>query len=146
MTDKKDIALGTEDFQKLITSNSYYVDKTKMIEEILQHPVEVFLFPRPRRFGKTLMMSTLENFFNIEKKEENKDLFKGLYIDSSLYKDKQNTYPTIFITLKDLKQSSFQDMLEQFKDLMFSLYNSKVYLRNKLNEAELSKKGNCFDR
>jgi len=139
MDGKKNIFIGTEDFKSLITTNSYYVDKTKIIEDMVTKPKAVFLFPRPRRFGKTLMMSTLDNFFNIEKRNENKDLFKGLYIDSSkserVYEYKNN-YPVIFLSFKELKKNNFQDTIEQFRYIIFKLYNSKTYLKEVLTTGE----------
>ena len=106
---KRKIPIGIDNFSNIINDNSYYVDKTKAIEEILdtQSTDSVILFSRLRRFGKTLFMSTLENFFDIDKKDVNKDLFKGLYINNTKYKDVQNTYPVISMSLKSLKQKTF---------------------------------------
>ena len=76
----KEIATGTSDFKKLIESNSYYVDKTKIIEDILRSTKDVYLFPRPRRFGKSLFITMMDNFLNIEYAGKNDSLFKGIYI------------------------------------------------------------------
>ena len=91
----KKIPIGRDDFKDIIEKDFYYVDKTKIIEKILDTGAYVSLFSRPRRFGKSLMISTIDEFFNIEKKQENKNLFKGLYIDKSKYKKEQGKYPVI---------------------------------------------------
>ena len=106
---EKVLPIGIDNFSNIINDEFYYVDKTKAIEEILdtQSTDSVILFSRLRRFGKTLFMSTLENFFDIDKKDVNKDLFKGLYINDTKYKDVQNTYPVISMSLKSLKQKTF---------------------------------------
>ena len=81
----KDLPIGSSDFRDLILKGQYYVDKTEMIENLLKQRNKVSLFPRPRRFGKSLFISMLDNFFNIEYKDTNKDLFNGLYICRSEY-------------------------------------------------------------
>ena len=127
---KRKIPIGIDNFSNIINDNSYYVDKTKAIEEILdtQSTGSVILFPRLRRFGKTLFMSTLENFFDIDKKDVNKDLFKGLYINNTKYKDVQNTYSVISMSLKSLKQRTFKDVIEQYKILIASIYDKDMFL------------------
>ena len=106
------LPLGTEEFKKIINNNYYYIDKTKAIEEVVKSSAEVLLFTRPRRFGKTLFMSTLDYFYNIENKDENKKLFKGLYIEKSPYFKNQGTSPVISISLKDINSASYLDMLK----------------------------------
>ena len=71
----KKIPVGNDDFRDLITGNYYYVDKSLVIEELLDRGNKVALYPRPRRFGKSLFISMLENFFDIDKKENNAHLF-----------------------------------------------------------------------
>ncbi len=76
-------------FKRIIEEGYYYVDKTDLIEDVLSRKATVNLFPRPRRFGKTLNISMLENYFNIKKKkEENKELFKNLNISKSITRNK----------------------------------------------------------
>ena len=79
----KKIPIAIEDFREVREQNYYYVDKTKFIEDILNDGSEVKLFCRPRRFGKTLNMSMLKYFFNIENQDENRKLFNSLYIENS---------------------------------------------------------------
>ena len=66
---EKKLPIGYDNFKEVIEKDLYYVDKTHIIEELLDNKNKVVLFPRPRRFGKTLLLSMLENFFNIEKKK-----------------------------------------------------------------------------
>ena len=96
----------------------------------------VNLFTRPRRFDKTLFMSMLENFFDVDKEASNKNLFEGLYIYYSKYNDIQNTYPVINLSFKDLKQKSFESVLKQFAFLMSDIYQSKRYVYESLEKSE----------
>ena len=79
----KRLAIGVSNFKKIIEGDFYYFDKTKFIEEVIKDGSEVKLFARPRRFGKTLNMPMLKYFFDIENKEENRKLFKNLYIEKT---------------------------------------------------------------
>ena len=98
---KKGIGLGIDDFKEIIKEDCYYFDKTNWIEELLKDRTKIKLFTRPRRFGKTLNMSTLKYFFDVKNAEENRKLFKDLYIEKSEYFKEQGQYPVIFISLKD---------------------------------------------
>ena len=102
----KPLAIGDSEFKSIIRKNGYYVDKTAFIKEIIDNFFGTKLFLRPRRFGKTTNMFMLKEYFDITQKEENKDLFSGLYIDTlgEEYKKHQSAYPVIFITLKKAKQ------------------------------------------
>ncbi len=137
MSEKKGIALGVDDFKKVITNNCYYVDKTKFIERIIKDGAEVKLFTRPRRFGKTLNMSMLKYFFDVENKEENRKLFNGLYIENSPVIEEQGKYPVIFISMKDIKGDSFEDLMSSIRIYMSNLYNQYAFLREKLNERDI---------
>ena len=77
----KRLAIGVDDFKEIIKEDFYYIDKTKYIEDILEDGSKVKLLNRPRRFGKTLNMTTLKYFFDIENAEENRKLFNNLYIE-----------------------------------------------------------------
>lgn len=79
----KALGIGVSDFKKIIKENYFYVDKTKLIEELARDGAGVQLITRPRRFGKTLNMLMLKYFYDIEEKEENRKLFNGLYIEKS---------------------------------------------------------------
>ena len=134
---KKGIGVGIEDFKKIIEEDCYYFDKTNYIEELLKDRTEIKLFTRPRRFGKTLNMTTLKYFFDVRNAEENKKLFKNLYIEKSEYFKEQGQYPVIFITMKDLKKNTWEQMNFAVKSLISNLYNEFEFIREKLNEKDL---------
>ncbi len=120
---------SNSDFKAFIVENKYYVDKTLLIEELLGDKPQVLLFPRPRRFGKTLNLSMLKYYFDIE--EDNKELFKGLNIEkSNLYEKHLNKYPTIYLTLKEVKGSSWDNIYGDFKFAISRLYKEHKYLLN----------------
>ena len=134
---KKGIGVGIEDFKKIIEEDCYYFDKTNYIEELLKDRTEIKLFTRPRRFGKTLNMTTLTYFFDVKNAEENRKLFKDLYIEKSEYFKEQGQYPVIFITMKDLKKNTWEQMNFAVKSLISNLYNEFEFIREKLNEKDL---------
>ena len=133
---KKRIPLGKSDFKEIIEGNYYYCDKTKLIEDILDKGFEVNLFTRPRRFGKTLNMSTLKYFFDVRNAEENRKLFKDLYIEKSGYFDKQGQYPVILISFKDLSANNWKAMTINIKEAIRKLFNEHSYLFEDLIEIK----------
>lgn len=94
------IPVGVSDFEKIRNGGFYYIDKSGLIADILKEQAEVTLITRPRRFGKTLGMSMLENFFDIRK--DSRALFEGLEIagDQALCDAWMNQYPTIFVSFR----------------------------------------------
>ena len=134
----KKIPIGVDDFKKLIENNALYIDKTKFIIELLDDAAEVKLFTRPRRFGKTLNMSTLKYFFDIKNANENRKLFNGLDIEKSVYISEQGKYPVIFISMKGIKTKNWEYCLYDLKGLIGDLYNEFEYIREVLNESELN--------
>ena len=139
---KKGLGIGIEDFKEIINENCYYIDKTMYIEELINDKSKIKLFTRPRRFGKTLNMLTLKYFFDIENKEENRKLFKNLYIEKSEYFKEQGQYPVIFISLKGLKEKTWENCFNEIKALISKLYNEFEFIKKVLNESEL----NIFDK
>ena len=135
----KRLAIGVSDFKKIIEGDFYYFDKTKLIEEIINDGSEVKLFTRPRRFGKTLNMSMLKYFFDIENKEENKKLFKDLYIEKTDAFKEQGQYPVIFLSLKDLKASTWEEMEEKISVVLSDLFSEYEYLINDLLGSDSNK-------
>lgn len=112
--DRKKLPIGISDYKLLVSEDYYYVDKTDFIRQIVEEGSLITLLPRPRRFGKTLNLSTLRYFF--EKTEGNiyRPLFKGKSIESWKDFDKyQGKYPVILITLKDCKGDTFEETLIQ---------------------------------
>ena len=135
----KRLAIGVSDFKKIIEGDFYYFDKTKFIEEIIKDGSEVKLFARPRRFGKTLNMSMLKYFFDIENREENKEIFKDLYIEKTEAFKEQGQYPVIFLSLKDLKASTWEEMEEKITVILSELFSEYGYLVNELVESDSDK-------
>ena len=134
---KKGIGIGVEDFSEVIKENCYYIDKTKWIGEILEDKSKIKLFTRPRRFGKTLNMSMLKYFFDIENKEENKKLFSGLDIEKSEYMSEQGQYPVIFISLKSIKAKTWEEAIQEIRLLVLELFSEYKYLLEDLDEYDL---------
>ena len=132
----KRLAIGVSDFKKIIEGDFYYFDKTKFIEEIIKDGSEVKLFARPRRFGKTLNMSMLKYFFDIENKEENKEIFKNLYIEKTEAFKEQGQYPVIFLSLKDLKALTWEQMEKAIKSTISRLFSEYKYLLNDLDKFD----------
>lgn len=131
------IAIGVSDFRNIIANNCFYVDKTKFIEELVNDMTAVHLITRPRRFGKTLNLSMLKYFYDIEKNTENRKLFDELYISNSLAMSEQGKYPVIFLSFKDVKADSSLEMMENIAILMKNLYDKFEYIREKLNQSNL---------
>lgn len=123
-----EMPIGISDFEEIINNKLFYIDKTELIEDLLSSHCKVTLFTRPRRFGKTLAMSMLENFFNITK--NSKELFTGLKIskNTELCNNYMNQYPTIFITLKEIEGRNFKNAYAMFKEKIINLYSSFSFL------------------
>lgn len=134
---KKGIGIGVEDFSEVIKENCYYIDKTKWIGEILEDKSKIKLFTRPRRFGKTLNMSMLKYFFNVENKEENRKLFNGLDVEKSEYMSEQGQYPVIFISLKSIKAKTWEEAIQEIRLLVLELFSEYKYLLEDLDEYDL---------
>ena len=118
------IPTGIESFKTMIDKNAYYIDKTNLIGEVLKE--QVVLYTRPRRFGKTLNMSMLYYFFS-NKEQENAYLFNGLNISKNDEALKhQNKYPVILISLKEMKNDTFEEQINTFKDIV-----KNIVLQNK---------------
>ena len=133
----KKIPIGVEDFRE-ITENDYcYIDKTKLIEEIIKDGSKVKLFTRPRRFGKTLNMSTLKYFFDVKEAERNRKLFKDLYIENSPVFSEQGKYPVIFISMKEIKGMTWEEMQISLKKIFSNLYEEYKFLRENLDERNI---------
>ena len=132
----KKVPIGRDDFKEVIEENLYYVDKTRIIEELLDKKKYVTLFPRPRRFGKSLFISMLDNFFNIEYKDTNKNLFDGLYISKSEYYSYLSSKPVIKLDFKELKKDTYEELYASFKELIISLYTKYEFILDRLSSGE----------
>ena len=118
------LPMGIENFKTMIDKSAYYVDKTNFIEDVLNE--QVVSYTRPRRFGKTLNMSMLYYFFSINEKE-NSYLFDGLNISKNKDALKvQNKYPTIFISLKEMKSLTFDAQSSSFSNVIYELLEKNL--------------------
>ncbi|MFZ8018362.1 AAA family ATPase [Fusobacterium watanabei] len=134
----KKLPIGLSDFKELIEENYYYFDKTNLIDEVIKDGSKVKLFVRPRRFGKTLNMSMLKYFFDIKKAQENRKLFKDLYIEKTENFKEQGQYPVVFLSLKDLKARTWEEMERGIKNLLQEVFSEHKYLIKELDEFDLS--------
>lgn len=122
------VGIGYQDFAQLITNEIFYVDKTAFIKEWWENKDAVTLITRPRRFGKTLNLSMLEQFFSVEYAERG-DLFKGLAIwEEEAYRALQGTVPVIFLSFADVKESSFADARKKICQIIKNVYNRYEFL------------------
>ena len=135
----KRIGIGLSDFKHLIEEDFYYYDKTKFIDEVIKDGAQVKLFTRPRRFGKTLNMSMLKYFFDIKEAEENRKLFKNLYIEKTENFREQGQYPVVFLSLKDLKATTWEEMQEKIVVTLSDFFSEYQYLLKELNENDTDK-------
>ena len=144
MQEKKSRA-GTEDFEKLISSNSYYVDKTRFLRPLLEDTGDVALFTRPRRFGKTLTMTMLRDFLKVDRENPGSTqlqerLFKGLAVmeDRELCARFMGRHPVIFITLKDAGGDTFEAAADSLASTVSDVASEHRYLleSRKLGDPE----------
>ena len=133
----KPIGIGIDDFREIILTNSFYVDKTKFIEELEKDTSKVQLITRPRRFGKTLNISMLKYFYNIENREENRKLFSNLYIEKSPIFSEQGKYPVIFLSFKDIKAENLDSMYSELRRNFSELFDNYKFLRKNLDERAI---------
>jgi hypothetical protein len=125
---KKKLSIGVSDFKELITDNLYFVDKSLFIQDVVDG-VKVLLYPRPRRFGKTLNLSMLRYFY--DNSEDNAHLFKDLAIaNENDIMQKQGKHPVIFITFKDAKGETAEECYRKIGLEISKLYSNHEYLLN----------------
>ena len=133
----RSIPLGIQDFKEIRDGRFYYVDKTPLIDGVLgKKKSKVLLFTRPRRFGKSLNLSMLDAYLNIE--YSGNDWFEGLSISDLRHDDpEKNSHPVIYIDLKDLGDGSYKDFILKMRFKLRILYSNYPYLRNsdRLNDS-----------
>ena len=134
------IPVGISDFKKLRENGYYYIDKSGLIADLLTNNSEVTLITRPRRFGKTLAMSMLANFFDIRKKSQN--LFTGLQIESrpDLCQAWMNQFPTLFLTFKDVDGLDYASARDMLRSQIARLCNEHSYLADSPSVNENDRK------
>lgn len=130
---KKALPIGVDDYRRLKENNYYAVDKTLMIEEFLQRQSIVTLITRPRRFGKTLNISMMAEFFDITK--DSKEIFNDTNITKSLYASNMNQYPTIFVSFANAKGDQI-NVVQQIKEQLRNEYNRYEHIFNNLSKFE----------
>lgn len=132
------VGIGHQDFEKVRKSNLFYIDKTGFIKEWWESEDSVTLITRPRRFGKTLNMSMMEQFFSV-KYAGRSDLFEGLAVwQEEKYRKLQGTYPVVFLSFADVKETSFSQARKRICRIIKEQYNKCDFLLegNLLNEDE----------
>ena len=141
------IGIGKQDFEKVIVNRNFYVDKTNFIREWWESDDEVTLITRPRRFGKTLNMSMLEQFFSL-KYAGRGDLFEGLSVwEDEKYRNLQGTYPVISLSFANVKETNFKGAKQSMNRIIEDIYNKNVFLLEGEvltdNEKEYFRSVNC---
>jgi hypothetical protein len=128
----KKLAIGVDDFKKLREYDAYFVDKSLLIEEIIEEPKDVLLFPRPRRFGKTLNMSMMHYFFTNENPEENHKLFDGLAITQRpAWEQHQGKYPVISLSFKSCKGDSYNEIYDALLSIIVNAFKKHAHILEK---------------
>lgn len=134
MGNRKNLPIGNDDFRKLRENDFYYVDKTLMIKDFIEMQDEVALIARPRRFGKTLNMTMIREFFDITK--DSKKIFEGLAIMNTEYANQINTRPVIYLTFKDCKGINAEQMFAVLKEELYREYlRHEKDMRDKLTDS-----------
>ena len=119
------VAIGIQSFEKLIAGNYFYIDKTPVIKEWWESGDDVTLITRPRRFGKTLNMSMLEQFFSLDYAGR-EDLFEGLSIwEDEKYRKLQGTYPVISMSFARVKESDYVSIKQRICRIIAEEYNKR---------------------
>ena len=125
---RKTVAIGIQSFDKIRKDGYFYIDKTGFIREWWESGDDVTLITRPRRFGKTLNMSMLEAFFSVSYADRS-DLFEGLSIwQDEKYRTLQGTYPVIFLSFTEIKESVYQSAKNKIYQLITDLYEKITFL------------------
>jgi hypothetical protein len=126
--DNRVISIGNQNFANMIENNDFYIDKTHFIEEWWEDRDSITLITRPRRFGKTLLLSMMEAFFSVEYKEK-AYLFERLNIfKKESYRMLQGSYPVIFLSFASIKETTYLDFYEKIQYLIAELYEKYSFL------------------
>ena len=124
----KELDLGNSDFKSIIENNNYFVDKSLLIKEVIKAQKQVILLPRPRRFGKTLNLSMLKYFFDINQTKENLFLKLNIWQTENEIVEKYAKYPVIFLSFKDAKENNWILCQELIISEISSIYTKHIYL------------------
>lgn len=140
--EKKKLAVGVQDFRSLREKNGYYVDKTQMIEEFFESGYQVTLITRPRRFGKTLNMSMLAEFFDCTKDSE--DIFQGTQISESYMLQEMNEHPVVFLSFLNVKGDTEEEMLYKLASTLQYEYQRLIPILDAGNLSDVQRR--VFDQ
>ena len=134
---KKSVKVGRDDYRKLIESNGYYVDKTLLIKEFLDYDADVTLITRPRRFGKTLNMTMVREFFDITL--DSRDIFEGTKIMQTEYADMINTKPVICLSFKDCNGDDKDELVRSFCVVFKEEYEKyyRIFVKNNVDLSDI---------
>lgn len=136
----KVISIGNQGFEDIRKENRFYVDKTEFIREWWESGDSITLIMRPRRFGKTLNMDMLKCFFS-NQYADREDLFEGLTIwKDEKYRSIQGTYPVIYLSFADVKQTNYADAVKKIKRILSDLYQQYVFLLQENCMTEMQKR------
>ena len=137
---RKALPIGISDFKDIMNGNYYFVDKSFFIKDLIDTQPKVTLYARPRRFGKTMILSMIRYFFDNQNAVESKKIFDNLAIAHAgeKYLNEQGKYPVIFLTLKDVKKNNWQDTENLLHMLISREFSRFDYLLNgdKLNALD----------
>ena len=138
------VAIGIQDFEKIISNNYFYIDKTHFIKEWWESGDDVTLITRPRRFGKTLTMSMLDYFFSVKNADKG-SLFEGLSIwNEEKYRKLQGTYPVISLSFANIKENNYEAARNKICQVLTDVYVQYDFLRD--SQALTDKDRDYFDR
>lgn len=138
------VAIGVQDFEKIIKNNYFYIDKTNFIKEWWEGGDDVTLITRPRRFGKTLTMSMLDYFFSVKNADKG-SLFEGLSVwREEKYRKLQGTYPVISLSFANIKETNFESTKKKICQVLTDVYVQNDFLRN--SQVLTDKDRDYFDR
>ncbi len=133
------VAIGIQDFEKIREKNVFYIDKTDFIKEWWENEDDVTLITRPRRFGKTLNMSMVEQFFSVDYANRG-DLFEGLSIwENEAYRKLQGTFPVIFVSFARVKADNYKDAKRQLFAIMKDLYETYPFIPRDNSISEIAR-------
>ncbi|MDD6070840.1 MAG: AAA family ATPase, partial [Clostridiales bacterium] len=122
------VAIGIQEFSKIVEGNYFYIDKTSFIKEWWESGDDVTLITRPRRFGKTLNMSMLEQFFSVDYADRG-DLFEGLSIwQEEKYRQLQGTYPVISLSFARVKEINYEFTIRRILELLMAQFEKYAFL------------------
>ena len=136
---KKKLPIGISNFKEIIEDEYYYFDKTEFIENLFEEVSKIKLFTRPRRFGKTLNMSMIKYFFDIENKDGNKKLFENLKISENEYFKKQGTASVISISFRNYDEKNWENGFEMIKNTISDLYDEFEFVKENLSARKKEK-------